>query len=260
MGQRWRLRFKTKARLTCHRGSLGRILVQPDSPCPTPLSIRLRLEIPWGRRQTEEARVRYWQGGLVPWVCPEPSHGSWGDWGRPAIPLPTKYFLSTYCWLTTLLGPVRSAGKRTEKKVLSLMLLSFKRISACSPGEAWKSEWHLESPHLSLPHASGPRWQQLNSDAGRQVWEQGPWGSHSETPTTCDGVGEHPAVPEGCRISWERERQKGEGFTSGTERMPQTQPHTLYLHSAIKIPVDSGGKRCRQLEKSELFPLSRRQF
>lgn len=116
MGQRWRLRFKTKARLTCHRGSLGRILVQPDSPCPTPLSIRLRLEIPWGRRQTEEARVRYWQGGLVPWVCPEPSHGSWGDWGRPAIPLPTKYFLSTYCWLTTLLGPVRSAGKRTEKK------------------------------------------------------------------------------------------------------------------------------------------------
>lgn len=66
--------------------------------------------------------------------------------------------------------------------------------------------------------------------------------------------------PRATGVGGERERQKGEGFTSGTERMPQTQPHTLYPHSAIKIPVDSGGKRCRQLDNSELFPLSRRQF
>lgn len=45
---------------------------------------------------------------------------------------------------------------------------------------------------------------------------------------------------------WDRE--DAEGTASA--------PHTS---SAIKIPVDSGRKRCRQLENSGLFPLSRSQ-
>lgn len=209
MGQRWRLRFKTKARLTWHRGSLGRLSLQPDSPCPTPPSIHLRLEVSWGRRQREEARVRYWQGGLVPWVCPEPRHGSRGDQGEASHPSSHQVLLEHVLPADHTSRPCalsREENRRKRSFPHAAFIPRVKRISARSPSGAWKSEWHLESPHLSLPRASGPGWQQLNSDAGGRVWEQGTWGSHSETPATCDRGGRREREAEGRGLhQWDRE-------------------------------------------------------